>query len=431
MAAQPQIRVLDRRTFCSSVASLPLAGRRTMLSLPASRQPWNLLLILSDQHRYDCVGANGNSRIHTPHLDRLAAAGARFERAYVAQPVCSPNRAALLTGLYPHSSGVWENNVPLPPASLALSELLRPRGYDCGYFGKWHLGRRNAFETIPEYPNDGRGHQHYFGEGPSRRYSADVLTEDALAFLEKKRSAPFFACVSFYPPHPPYSVPQAYRRPYASLRDEEVRTYYAMVTKVDEQIGLLLDRLQALELERRTLVVFTSEHGHYFRPRWNQHAKRLCYDTAARVPLILRMPGEVPSGLSFQGLFSAVDLTPTVLGLLGARQEGGFQGRDLSRSLKEGKQAGREYFFMENIPFPFRPEQGMERCVGDEEWKLILSTHRPPELLAYREDPEEVRNRYGEMKFSPALQRLLEALREWGRQTHDGLSLQLMERTQS
>ncbi|MGH9340414.1 MAG: sulfatase family protein [Acidobacteriota bacterium] len=428
---------MERRSFLRQAGFSALAAAagpgmerlNAALPRPAGKR-LNILLILTDQHRYDGVGVNGNEKISTPNLDRIAREGARFERAYVAQPVCSPNRAAIFTGLYPHSSGVWENNVPLPSTTPAISELMKAAGYDCGYFGKWHLGRRDAFDAMPEYPKDGRGSGHYFGEGASRRYAVDVLTEDVLTFLRRERSGPFFACVSYYPPHPPYSVPADYLEPYEGIEDERVRAYYAMVSKVDEKVGELLRALDELEIRDQTLVIFTSEHGHYFQPRWNDHAKRLCYDTASRIPLLMRLPGRFSAGLQVEGLFSSVDLTPTILGLIGYQGGRAQQGRDFSAHLLEGRTGGmREHFFIENIPFPFEPRKGMERCVGSREWKLILSTRRPPELVNYRTDPREGRNQWDDLRHSSLCHGLREGLRDWAEKTHDQLSLQLLDQT--
>jgi len=386
----------------------------------------NILFLLTDQHRWDCVGAYGARDVHTPNLDRIARQGIRFDRHYAAQPVCSPNRAAIITGTYPHTNGVYENKVPLPKDSIALPEILAPRGYDCGYFGKWHLGRRDAFETMPEYPHDGRGSNHYFGKGKDKRYAADVITDDALAFLKKNRDRPFYLYVSVYPPHPPYSVPPGYEDRYADVRSREERIYMAMCTKVDEQFGRLLDALDEIGKTENTLVIFTSEHGHYFEHRWNRHNKRLCYDTAARIPLLMRMPGVIPPGQTTDGLINSVDLMPTMLALIGEPIPGHVEGKDLSNLARGKTDTGREYAFIENIPYPFNREKGEERCVMDAQWKLILNTRRPPELINYRQDPEEKTNHYPKMADAPVVERLVSELARWAERTDDKLAPKLI-----
>ena len=211
-----KIRILVTIISWAALTGLQTPSESTHAAGAAKKNP-NILFIMSDQYRADCVGAAGNAEIHTPHMDRLAREGAIFTRAYAAQPVCSPDRAAIFTGLYPHSAGVPENAVGLPTTSRTLSEILVRSGFDCGFFGKWYLGRRDAFATMPEYPRDGRGDQHHFGTGANRRYSVDVVTEDAIRFIARKREKPFYVCVSYQPPHPPLVAPAEYVNRYRHI----------------------------------------------------------------------------------------------------------------------------------------------------------------------------------------------------------------------
>jgi arylsulfatase A-like enzyme len=421
---------LSLKVIVCTVILAPGHLRAAQEDKPTGKAP-NILFLLTDQHRWDCVGAYGAREIHTPHLDRIAKEGIRFDRMYTAQPVCSPNRAAIITGLYPHTNGVQENKVPLPKSSITLAEMLAPKGYDCGYFGKWHLGRRDAFATFPEYPDDGRGSNHYFGRGQDKRYAPDVIADDALAFMKKKRDRPFYIYVSFYPPHPPFSVPAGYEERYAEVKSDEERVYLAMCTKVDEQFGRLLDALDEIGQADHTLVIFTSEHGHNFERRWNNHHKRLCYDSSARIPLLMRMPGVIPAGQVTESLISSVDLVPTMLRLIGQPIPDDVEGRDLSDLARGKRNTGREYVFMENVPFPFKPDKGEERCVMDVQWKLILSTVRPPELIDYRHDPEEKTNLYAEMADSPVVNQLIRQLARWAERTDDELAPKLIRKLHS
>jgi len=424
-------RVRTGSTHSAILAAVAILAALHSIAAQAAEKPdppYNVLFILADQYRADCIGAAGNPRIRTPNLDRLAREGMRFTHAYAAQPVCSPNRASIITGLYPHSAGVQENNVPLPKTSRTMSEMLEPAGYDCGYFGKWHLGRRDAFKTFPVYPNDGRGDNHYFGKGDARRYGVDVITEDAIRFIRQKRTTPFYVYVSYYPPHPPFSVPNEYVEPYKDIADRDMRIYYAMCTKVDEKVGELLKTIGDMGIADRTLVVFTSDHGHNFELRWNRHHKRLCYDTSSRIPLLMRLPGVIPAGRDTGALISSVDLTPTILSLLGRPVPSGLQGQDLSALARGTTDRGRDYVFIENIPFTDAPAKGEERCVFDGRWKLILSTQRPPELYDLADDPKEVHNRWAEMKGSSVVRTLLDRLAAWAGGTRDDLAPRLTKR---
>ena len=409
----------------------------------ASEKPPNILFILTDQQRQDGIGAYGKPGVQTPNIDRLAGRGIRFDRAYVAQPVCSPNRASILTGQYPHTHGVVDNGVLLPNEALTLAEMLAPQRYDCAYFGKWHLDERDSegnelpdevkaqgFATVPAYPQGGRGKNHYFlDQSGHRRYAIDVITEDVIAFLKKPREGPFFAFVSYFPPHPPYAVPQSFEEMYRQQypTDDKRRIYYAMCSKIDEQVGRLLSTLDQAGMTQDTLVVYTSEHGHYFEYRWNSHPKRLCYDIAARVPLVMSLPGVVPPNQATKELISSVDLAPTVLGLVGQQGPEEIQGKDLSALARGVDRKGRRAIFIENRPILRHPEQGIERCVRDQKWKLILSTMRRPELYDMEHDPNERDNLWSRMRHSTQAQVLKSYLREWGQKTGDELALRLLQ----
>ncbi len=405
-------------------------------------KPTNILFILTDQQRQDGIGAYGKPGVQTPHLDRLAGHGIRFDRAYVAQPVCSPSRASILTGRYPHAHGVVENAIHLPNEALTLAEMLAPQRYDCAYFGKWHLDQRDSegnelwdkvkaqgFGTVPAYPRGGRGKNHYFlDQSGIRRYAIDVITDDVIAFIKKRRESPFFAFVSYFPPHPPYAVPQSFEEMYRQQypKDDRRRIYYGMCSKIDEQVGRILSMLEETGMSQDTLVVYTSEHGHYFEYRWNNHPKRLCYDIAARVPLIMSLPDVIPPNQATTELISSVDLVPTILGLVGQTVPEEVQGEDLSALARGVTREGRRAIFIENRPLG-QQEQGIERCVRSQKWKLILSTMRPPELYDMEHDPNERDNLWSTMRHSTQVQVLKSYLREWGEKTGDEMAFQLLE----
>ncbi len=403
----------------------------TLCSARTAAHSPNLLFILTDQHRQDGVGGYGKSKVKTPNLDALARDGVRFDRAYVAQPVCSPNRASILTGLYPHAHGVTENNVPLAPKMVTLAERLAARGYDCGYFGKWHLGRDNAqgFATFPDYPNDGRGSKHYFPTADGgKRYGVEVLTEDAIAFIRRPREGAFFVMVSFYPPHPPYSVPEKYEEMYRDdyPEDRARRIYYAMCSKVDEEVGRLLSAVAEGGSDKNTLVVFTTEHGHNFERRWNDHQKRLCYDTSSLIPLLMRLPGMIPAKRTCRDLISSVDLTPTILALLGQEVPEGLHGVDLSSLARGVTGRRRDAVFLVNLPYVRDAKRGQERCVRGDRFKLILSTVRPPELYDMHADPTEEDNLWPVRSGSTEVKILEKKLSRWAVETGDQLARELL-----
>lgn len=437
---------MSRRKFLGIMGLSTLSCTLPWTSgLPSQRiggDKTNLVFIFTDQHRQDGVGAYNKTPVKTPNLDQLAAEGIRFDNTFTAQPVCAPNRASILSGLYPHSHGVLENTWSLSPRIQTLAEMLGPEGYDCGYYGKWHLDRshKQGYETFPDYPSDGRGSNHHFTIDGEMVYAVDKITDDAIEFLEDHHDRPFYLHVSFYPPHPPYTVPEKYEELYSEIYpdDEHRRIYYAMCTKVDEQIGRLIGKLHSLGIADNTLVVFTSEHGHFFEQRWNEHEKRLCYDTASRVPLLMKFPGRVTEGSATRELISSVDLTQTILGLLNIAGPQGLQGKDLSDLVTGKSTSGREAVFIENFPYIDKGETpgkynnepdwgtGEERCVRTLEWKLILSTVREPELYDMTQDPEEQNNLWAKMKNTRDAAELLTLLHRWGVETGDDLAPQLV-----
>jgi len=432
----------SRRKFLSALGVSALAPEISLSKIGSEKhsEPGrpNVIFIMTDQHRQDGVGIYPGSKAITPNLDQLAQEGILFNRAYVAQPVCAPNRASMLSGLYPHSHGVLENTWSLSSRVTTTAEILGTAGYMCGYFGKWHLDRVNShgFSIFPDYPGDGRGDDHYFIQDGEKRYSVDVITDDVIEFIRANKNKPFYSFVSYYPPHPAYAVPEQWEQLYADIypADEKRRIYYGMCSKVDEQIGRILQEIRNSGIEENTLVLFTSDHGHYFDKRWNNHPKRLCFDISARVPLIMRFPGKIAVGQVTDGLFSSVDLNQTIIGLTGLSQFEGLQGVDQSDFITGKEESPRDALVIENFPYPDKTETpgpykneplwsaGEERCIFDGEWKLILSTTRPPELYNLVSDSNEVINQWSAKKDMTLVKILGEKLHIWGVETGDDLA---------
>lgn len=417
--------------FALGVGSLPPLAAQ-------SEQKPNLLFILTDQHRRDGVGAYGEAEVMTPNLDRIASEGIRFNQAYTAQPVCAPNRGAMMSGLYPHNHGVIENTWDLDTEVRILPDLYRENGYRTGYFGKWHLGdpARDAWDEMPIYPNDGRGSKHYYEVDGEMVYQTEVITPDVIEFMTQDKEQPFIAFASYYPPHPAYSVPKPYEDMYANIYpdDDRRRIYYAMCTAVDEAVGDLMQALDDNGLTENTLVVFTTEHGHNFEHRWNDHDKRLCYDISARVPLLMRFPGVIEKGQVSNSLISAVDLYQTMTNLMGLVADSGLDGVNLGNQIAGRTDKGRASLVMVNIPFIDKSgetnmpdlEKGQERCIVSDDWKLILSTVREPELYLTLSDPEEVNNKWEMFENSVTVTDLKRALHYWGKRTQDPLTEELL-----
>ena len=334
---------------------------------PSSSRP-NVLVLLADDQGWGDLGLTGNTTVRTPHLDALAQQGAVFEHFYV-QPVCSPTRAELLTGRYHPRGGVYGTSAGAERLDLnehTMAEAFQRAGYATGIFGKWHNGSQ-----YPYHPN-GRGFDtfygfasghwgHYFdwtleqnadlvtGDG----YLPDDLTDHALSFIEAHRDKPFFVYLPYNTPHSPMQVPDRFFDRYAdaSLQNDhryaerenktKTRAALAMAENLDWNVGRLLDRLDALNLTRETIVLYFSDNG----PngwRWNANMRGRKGSTdegGVRVPMIVRWPREIAAGTSIETIAGAIDLFPTLTDLadIPAGTDTTFDGRSLKPLLLDHK----------------------------------------------------------------------------------------------
>lgn len=311
-----------------------LAGTCPEAAASGADRP-NVLLVMTDDQGWGDVRSHGNPLIDTPVMDRLARESARFERFYVS-PVCAPTRASLLTGRYSLRTGtqwVTFGLETMRPEEVTLAEVFRDAGYATGLFGKWHNGSHypsdpmgQGFDTFVGFS---AGHWNNYVDAPlvangreieTEGFITDVLTDSALAFVERHRDRPFFAYVPYNAPHSPFQVPDRYFDRYmARGLDAKTAAVYGMVENVDDNLGRLLDRLDALGLRERTVVVFLTDNGPN-GDRYNGHmrgGKASVHEGGSRVPLFVRWPGHVEAGRTVRGLTAHIDLLPTLADLAG------------------------------------------------------------------------------------------------------------------
>ncbi|MDA2928976.1 sulfatase-like hydrolase/transferase [Acidobacteria bacterium AH-259-O06] len=398
----------------------------------------NVLFILTDQFRYDALAANGNANVHTPELDRLAKKGIRFENYYCAQAVCTPSRATLLTGRYPHSHGLQDNvydiksAFDLPQYKLRpnFPELLKQAGYRTGYIGKWHLGDEN-----PDFFDYWKGFNsllpHWLGKPHESAYRPDVNTESALKFLAENRSRAFLLFVSYYPPHTPFTAPKRFHQYYEGKQLEPME-YYAAVSNIDWNVGRLIDQLDKLALDRQTLVIFTTEHGETFGQRPGSRHKRVSYDESARIPLLMSFLGRLPEGVVWRSGVSSVDLMPTILEVAGLETPGEVEGKSLYQRLLRGEDEWGDPIVIQNITqASFDASEAIERAIRTERWKLILKQivkrpqERVNELYNMKDDPSESVNLFGSIDHREIVKELAEQLIAWGKRFNDPVSVAL------
>lgn len=416
----------------------------------------NLLLILTDDQGPWAMGCAGNEEIRTPSLDALAREGVRFENFFCASPVCSPARASLYTGRIPSQHGVhdWIRDHSLPPEApdflagmTSLPDLLSAHGYTCGLSGKWHLGGHMT-------PQHGMRHWFCHPHGGGRYndmdmirdgqvvrchgYLTDVITDDALGFLDAHARHPFFLSVNYTAPHSPWeghppeivasyddcpfrSCPREPIHPWAiSLTQrchgdrEMLKGYFAAVTAMDLNVGRLLARLDALGLRETTLIAFLSDNGfscghHGFWGKGNGTFPLNMYENSVKVPALFSHRGRLPAGRVSRALVSQYDFLPTILEYLDLPRLGdpSLPGASFARVLRGETAEAREEVVVYD-------EYGPVRMVRTPEWKYV---HRypygPHELYAIAQDPEERRNLIDDPTRATTLQELRSRLTRW------------------
>lgn len=380
----------------------------------------NLLVVMSDQQRRDSLGAYGNVFVETPHLDAFARDATVFDRACTVWPICTPARATMWTGLYPHRHGIEAN---IYGASRALErgpdspgtvfDRLRDAGYATGYVGKWHLGRErpacfehwHGFNSLGSHWEDGR---HDFQGG---RYMADLETDLAIGLVRDAVRArrPFALVLSWYPPHDPYLAPAAILERYRG-KGIPFPGYYAAITALDVNFGRLMAALEQCGARDDTLIAYTSDHGDTFRYREGMPHKMACFDDAIRIPLVVAAPGGRRDARRSDAAVGLQDLAPTLLDYAGVDDATGMQGRSLRPWIEGAEPPADGANYVQNRHWPhfrfvargsidYRPVgPWVQRCLRTRAWKLILTRDGPSSLYDLVRDPEEELDLWGTPK---------------------------------
>lgn len=428
----------------------------------------NILLIVVDQQRYDCLGYSERYPIQTPRIDALARAGTWFSQAYTPIPVCCPARQAFLAGRRPETFGaLWNYDIGLPIPALEPTEYVWPRdlqaaGYQAGYVGKWHVhprygptaygfddylpqSRYDAFrqEAYPEVEYT----QAYFGEPdpiPLEDSRTHWLADRAIELMRNyaARDAPWHLRLDLTEPHlpcrpagrfarmyDPQTVPRwgsfAERfedKPYIQRQQllnwgiEDYRwedwapivaRYYGIISQTDDAIGRMLDALDALGAAGNTVVIYTTDHGDLCGGHRMMDKHYVLYDDVVRVPLVIRWPGRVAPGLRSDAfVYNFLDLPPTILEAAGLPRGGARQGRSLLPLLTgEAVPDWRDAVVSTYNGLQF----GLytQRMIRTTRWKYVWNTTDVDELYDLEEDPDELTNRTHE----PGHEELLRELR--------------------
>lgn len=384
--------MLTRRTLLKAASALPLCGQ-------ASRPP-NVILILTDDQGYADLSIQGAEGFRTPHIDRMAEEGVRFTQFYSAAAICSPSRAALMTGCYPARTGIvavlqQESKIGISDQEKLLPQMLRERGYRTALYGKWHLGRQREFlplqhgfdEFLGTPGSNDMGSQMdlekrragkagvEFMQGdkiveidPDQSQLTARYTELAIGFIRQNKQRPFFIYLAHNMPHTPLFASEKFR-------GKSKRGIYGdAMEELDWSVGRILATLKDEGLDRDTLVIFTSDNGpwlifgdHGGSARPLRGGKRESFEGGFRVPAIFRWPGRIPAKRVSHELVTSMDIVPTVAKLAGAAlPKHSVDGRDILPLLESrpGAKSPHEAFY-------YYYEREL-RAVRSGPWKLVL-----------------------------------------------------------
>ena len=390
----------------------------------------NVIYILTDQWRTQSLGYAGNPDIQTPYLDALAEESVNFIHAVSVTPVCTPHRAALLTGRFPTTTGMIANDIYLPSEELTMAELYKDAGYSTAYYGKWHLdghGRQNnviperrqgfdywkalecshAYHKMAYYDNDDPEMKYWPG------YSPFAIIEDAKQYLTLRAGDenPFLLFISLGTPHYPHSsAPEKYQDLYPedslsiSLNvpgrlhervKKELKGYYAHATATDHAIGGLLDKIKELGFWDNSILVFSADHGemmgaHGFKP----FVKQLAWDESIRVPFLIRYPsiGE-NQGTVINAPLTTPDILPSLLSLSGLDIPETVDGDDLSNLMRNpDPEADRAALVMNAAPFGSNFRDPAYRGIRTKQYTYVKTVNGETLLFDNIDDPYQMKN---------------------------------------
>lgn len=435
---KPSRLVFSQRLWQGVIVSLGLLV--FLLAVPpdtaAKRRP-NIIFILADDLGYGDLGSYGQTKIKTPHLDRMAAGGVRFTQFYSGSTVCAPSRAALMTGLHTGHGYIRGNgDIPLRPDDVTVAEILKASGYRTAVVGKWGLGReettgqpdRKGFDESFGFLNHRHAHRQYtdhlwknvvkFPVNAERDFVNDLFTEESLDFIRRNKSRPFFLYLAYTNPHAEIRVPEdslaEYKgkfpeTPFVNLKADQHPSqgyrsqntpraaFAAMVTRMDRDVGRILDQLKQLGLDEDTVVFFTSDNGPHKEggadPEFFDSNSRLrgikrdLYDGGIRVPMIVRWPGTIKAGGTSDQVWAMWDFLPTAAEMAGAKVPQGLDGISMLPALTGKRQRGHEYLYWEFF------ERGFQQAVRMKSWKAVrLAPGQPLELYDVAQDAGEAVN---------------------------------------
>jgi arylsulfatase A-like enzyme len=432
------------RGLLAGIVALTAFGAERFEAPQAQTRP-NIILIHADDLGYGDLSAYGQARFSTPHIDRLAQQGIRFTQYYSGSTVCAPSRASLMTGQ--HTGHVWvrgNGDIPLREEDVTIPMVLKSAGYRTAVVGKYGLGGpqtsgrpdRKGFEYSFGFIDHRHAHRQYTDHlyrnservpvDVERDYVNDLFTREARSFITQPDKRPFFLYLAYTAPHAELRVPEDSLAPFKGRFEEKPfvnakadavtagatldgaslgyrsqptprAAFAAMITRMDRDIGGILDLLRERKIDRQTLVIFTSDNGphreggadpEFFRSSGGLRGiKRDLYEGGIRVPMLVSWPGTVPEGRVSYHPWAHWDMMPTLAEFAGAKAPAAIDGVSRARAVRGGDQPVQEFMYWE-----FH-ERGFQQAVRMGDWKAVrLKRDAPIELYDLPDDPHEQTN---------------------------------------
>ena len=425
-------KILSILILCIAFTSCKNKAEKSEQVEKSNNKP-NVVFLLVDDMGWKDLAIYGSDFYETPNIDRLAEMGTRFTNAYTPNPVCSPTRAAILTGKYPSRVGVtdWipgddpqdrklkgpEDLHELPLEENTIAETLKANGYKTFFAGKWHLGGEGNLPTDQGFDIN-KGGYHYgqppggyyapyknkkLQDGPAGEYLTDRLTNESIQFMEENKEEPFYLHLAFYTVHTPIQANKEYIEKFQkkkeqleekeplikkdgrgyTVQNQSNEAYASMIYSLDKNVGKLLNKLDSLELTDNTLIVFTSDNGGlttlgHRRSTPPTSVKPLkagkgwAYDGGIRVPFIIKPPGDKPSEKTFDEPVISMDLYPTILDYLDIKKipEQHKDGESLYALIEKNEKPAREALFFH---YPHYHTSGWTpgSALRKGDWKMI------------------------------------------------------------